>query len=426
MNLKFQGFSLIELLVAVFLTSIVSLAAFTLLGGSTSAYNDQNVRRKLAGNIRNAEMQLQNDLSRTGYRFPFYVNGTHGQSSNAGGGLNNIQAFIFHPDPSGKNAYSAFTLFTSEIGYNGFEVDDLTGNRVLLNPHLIMPMTAAEVDTVTDSCDGVGSRSATSTEFWSAVSNAFTPNLVGFTLANDSGDKWKFFKKGNDCGNCYNFPSVPPTVFGTERYEVTVPSGAGTVDDVQRIYPIVAITYMVLPKEGEPTNMQLVRCYNTEITNPTTSTVTDCQVLLERMQYFDVIPLLLQGNDSTITPDQSLFHHPNVSGQLLSKKIDQFGSGKFGSEDFDTRVLLQGQKALAATMNNVRAFYFRFSAAGDTQNEQAKNGVLESDNSEDFHVFTYDGYPIIHSQGTAPIFAITTENNVIEETLAPNLFRSAE
>ncbi len=423
MKMNHHGFSLIELLVAVFLTSIVTLAAFTLLGSSNVAYKDQNVRRKLEGNIRNAEMQLQRDLSRTGYRFPLYArNGDDvGLNKHINSNLitsDKVQSFTFHRDPNG-NAFSAFTIITSILDFNGIEVDSSSSDTTLnINERLTAPLTAADVEVIPDdfTAGELSARDLSAQEFYSAITNAFRANpTVGFVLSNNAGNDWMFIEKDSSCGDCLTAPASAPSALGS-TYQVTIPHVDIGDLSVELIYPVVAITYLVLPKDGDNKNMQLVRCFNKKYQNPTTNAedLLNCQVLLERIQYFDVIPIGINHNlaSNTLTGNAPvLFGDVNVSG-WLNGQVDQFGDGVFGSKNFASKVY-DAMKA-NSSIEDLRGFYYRFSAAGDSPNEQVKNaGVSEK---IPYNTFTSEGYPIIHAQGTAYLNALSVDNFINTNT----------
>lgn len=426
MKMKLHGFSLIELLVAVFLTSIVTLAAFTLLGSSNVAYKDQNVRRKLEGNVRNAEMQLQRDLSRAGYRFPLYAKngddvGLNKYISSSLIASNKVQSFTFHRDPNG-NAFSAFTVITSILDFNGIEVDSVTSDTTLnINERLTAPLTAADLEDETflpsDFTAGeLESRDLTAPEFYSAITNAFRANpTVGFVLSNNAGNDWMFIEKDSSCGDCLTAPASAPSALGS-TYQVTIPHVDVGDLSIELIYPVVAITYMVLPKEGDNKNMQLVRCFNKKYQNPTTNSedLQDCQVLLERVQYFDVVPLGIKHTlaSNTLTGNAPvLFGDSNIQS-WLNGQIDQFGDGVFGSKNFASKVY-DAMKS-NSSIEDLRGFYFRFSAAGDSPNEQIKTAGATG--KTPYNAFTSDGYPIIHAQGTTYLNALSVDNFISTNT----------
>ena len=67
--MKRRGFSLIELLVTVLITSIIVIAAYQLLTSTANSFGDEDNRRLLEANLRNAELLIQRDISRTGYAY---------------------------------------------------------------------------------------------------------------------------------------------------------------------------------------------------------------------------------------------------------------------------------------------------------------------------------------------------------------------
>jgi len=319
------GFTLIELMVAVFISSIVVIAAYTLMTGSTDAFHDQDDRRLLEGNVRNAELLIQRDLSRTGYHAPFEKNNVavgevidvHQvyvcQNSNAGT-LHNAFEFYSYGDKLGsdkRNQYTTFTILADLTDYEGLAITADAGtpaaDKLTLANAISLPLSASAF-----------------TDFPNAPSSSYTAPAHEVTDAQSYESIFnRIFRYAraayviSSSSLSFITPITSASYDATNKVgEVNVSLCSGysnfgfTGDGMNKfadakLYPVVSVTYTVAPctKTAGETSQCLVRCYGNPfaadyshlLDNPPaiagTGNESNCQVLLKNVVKFIVVPL---------------------------------------------------------------------------------------------------------------------------------------
>ena len=287
-----RGFTLIELMAAVLISSIVVAAAFTLMTGSTDNFDDENERRKLKSNLRIAELLLQRDISRTGYMVPVdsTVQSKLLWSNNAS---DQILAFTYHPR---TDNFSAFTIIASLSDHLDFQVERMNGQNICILPQLTMPLTAADIGNLGSNANPV-SQNADDATFFASFTRNFNNDLQALSIQNPNGEY--VTTRVNDViipaaptgASCafqiqLNAPNSAPT--GTTGFE-----GSNFLEGCN-IFPISAISYFVTPDENGINN--LMRCENDPFNlRDIDDLMKDnrCQTLIPNIQYFEAFPLQL-------------------------------------------------------------------------------------------------------------------------------------
>lgn len=354
-----RGFSLIELMAAALVTSIVVIAAYSLISSSTNTFKEENDRRTLESNLRNAELILQRDLSRIGYHVPMDDGQTVGP---------NIRAVRTWTKSQDSKYFSEFSIVADLADFEeGFFVDSCTasGNvfTITLQPELLLPYTASEVASV-NKAENVHPIRQKTTE-------ASFPNILRRSFANalainvDSLNGEHAILPINDIDYDHftlelDKTSLPST-FQIDPYSC--------LKDLS-IFPIVVVTYRIVESDD---GLALQRCYNDSLYEPKSTSVKEntCQILINRLDYFELYPI-----------HNSLNYITQTNG--IASKVR-------GTYDLsaDTNVI-------NFQIQNLRGFYYMLGAGGKYSSAYAHRPA----NAPQQHYST-DGTPIEHIQGIA-------------------------
>ena len=410
--MKNRGFTLLELMVAVFITSIVVIAAYSLMNGSSSSFEDEQERRMLEANLRNAELVIQRDLSRIGYRVPFDSNKVGSEGEYLGitpppttndECLNTtvFKAFHVYKPGTAQTAFvnsnkvigaggywfGAFTIIGNFTDYDGFLVSSASGTTLTISPSLTLALTASDIGALTATTQP--SMQSSSPEVFDAAFKRAFKNALAVQISSPS-YQWVVTDIATN-----------GVVSSGSNYTVTVSHSApseygfnGTYENAL-VNPIVAITYKVVDNNtggtadsGNDDNngkgYDLLRCYNTSLLNPTVNTTTDCQVLLHNVAYFDIYPLL---------PDSS------ANNTYLNKLFT------------DTNYNLTKGPALSDSAYNA---YWDKKPIKDLRGVYYRIGVMSEKQARIYHTstnvglnnqpaFSKEGRLMMHIQGTAVI-----------------------
>lgn len=287
--MKYRGFSLVELLVTVLITSIVVMAAYQLLTSTTQNFGTEDNRRILDANLRNAELLLQRDISRTGYGFGYtlqtkrVVNNVCQASFLPPSGTwndGNIIAFNYATDDD----FAKIRIIGSMSDYDDFKVASFNGGTIEVNQSVTQPLVANQVynqnSLVRVAANGQAFHSIFNRVFRHAVALEISTPDVGTAVALVSG-----VNASSD--------SAPQITINAANV-----IGQCSIDPIQplsesNINPIVSIVYTV-------ENGDLLRCYsNISADDVFAIDKKDCDVLLQNVAYFDVYPIT--DNNSALT-----------------------------------------------------------------------------------------------------------------------------
>lgn len=287
--MKYRGFSLVELLVTVLITSIVVMAAYQLLTSTTQNFGTEDNRRILDANLRNAELLLQRDISRTGYGFGYtlqtkrVVNNVCQASFLPPSGTwndGNIIAFNYATDDD----FAKIRIIGSMSDYDDFKVASFNGGTIEVNQSVTQPLVANQVynqnSLVRVAANGQAFHSIFNRVFRHAVALEISTPDVGTAVALVSG-----VNASSD--------SAPQITINAANV-----IGQCSIDPIQplsesNINPIVSIVYTV-------ENGDLLRCYS-NISADDVFAIDEkaCDVLLQNVAYFDVYPIT--DNNSALT-----------------------------------------------------------------------------------------------------------------------------
>ena len=389
--MKRHGFSLIELMAAVLITSIVVLAAYALITNSAANFKDGDERTILESNMRNAELILQRDLSRTGYHIPFdSKNGNekqkHRYTTTSTSSDTGIQAFqisnkAFKPAQGATLEANGMTLFSIVGNFtdydDGFLVKNQNGNVLTIDEDngTRLPLTAAKV-----AANDNKRETAHGNEFTSAFQKAFA-NAIAVRIESPTSD-WTI---------------VDITDIDLDEYKVEVESSnpdvalgftVGSPYLNTKIYPVYAVTYRII-KINNSTTLQ--RCYSSDITDPLNSiTAATCQALINNLEYFYLYPI----------------YHTDAASNTSFAQLSNIVITDYNNADSN---IPWPQSDANLTIGNLRGFYFFFGAAGNRQTQLAT--TIDSNAMQ--KRFTNNKLPLEHIQGTA-IF--TTPNRSASTT----------
>ena len=298
-----RGFTLIELMIAVVITSIVVMAAYILMNAVTSNFNTEDDRVALRSNLRNAEMLIQRDLGRIGYRSVIYNSGS-GFSVLANNGNSNVtfQAFQHSTwnQSSDTTMFSQFTIVGDITDYGHFEIERLMGATVTVRPttlssiqtnDCLSKISATKNSASTLTC-GVGYcnncqdgalevngadrfNDAFVSSFKNAAAVRFEPNSNAMTSDIRLLSKTPINGYNLNLSEAANLP-------GDHNY------AALNIGD--RVTPISAITYPVM--ENETGGHDLVRCLHdlNEMSSAHKATVKSCAIVLRNVLDFRIYP----------------------------------------------------------------------------------------------------------------------------------------
>ncbi|MBR4984830.1 MAG: prepilin-type N-terminal cleavage/methylation domain-containing protein [Proteobacteria bacterium] len=377
-----RGFTLVELMAAVLISSIVIIAGYSLMTGSTGTFKDQDDRRFLESNLRNAELLLQRDISRIGYHVPF-----DSQASTEPWymGSGRLRAFRYHTGTA-TNGFAAFSFVADLTDYDGFEILSPSGAERCLLTELRLPLAAVDLQNI--EIEDPVERQASLGEFRTAFAKNFQFARAGYIeSATNKGIVVPFASNArildNDNGSCtYGFKFL-------ENYDSRIPGELGfssaNVFEHDLISPIVVITYYV------DSDHNLQRCYNRNMENPTIASVQTCEVIIGNVDYFEIYPISF---NITGTVSGS-----NLTSSVINTSTSVYASHREaviatpGSQKDKIDALWSSSKL---RIEHLRGIYFRLGAHGYRRSIIAGFGEQASN-----QVSYVDGFPAAHIQGTS-------------------------
>lgn len=284
-DMKRRGFSLIELLVTVLITSIIVIAAYQLLTSTANSFGDEDNRRLLEANLRNAELLIQRDISRTGYSYGYTADDGNGRMQGGAcraarlsvgfSGMNAFKPVAFKHATDGTN--SKIQIIASISDYDDFTVSSYSNGTVTLDRTVTLPLVANQVYKSSVDGSNLSNTSADDGTFAAIFNRVFrnasaveisTPDTGTAIAAIDSIKDGQF----NFIGNTQDFT----------RYCGIDPERPFVENTVN---PIIAIVYRL--NAG-----RLERCISSVIGDDFGVDENKCDVLLENVEYFQVYPIL--------------------------------------------------------------------------------------------------------------------------------------
>ncbi|GEM_PF-6040838 len=364
--MKQRGFSLIELMAATLITSIVVIAAYTLITNSTNSFKDEDERRILESNLRNAELILQRDLSRIGYHIHM-----DDENSNDAANIRAIRTWIKTENPVAPDTvtrrFSEFSMIADLTDFeDGFlinsSIDGGSTITISFEQSLQIPLTAHEVATVNEVAPT--HQQATNNSFKSAFQKAFTYASAVFITA--------------PSGTSVLFPITSKTEINDYKLEISKANlsnnllfGYSPITGLKDLaaYPVVVITYRIIKNSGK---YSLQRCYNNSMSQPTEDNinVSTCNTLINNLEYFELLPF--GENLNYITQSNGVIFQPHNSNNILNSTVQTM------------------------KINQLRGFYYMIGATG--------NRISQSAHTENANIVQpkfSNNKPFEHIQGIA-------------------------
>lgn len=300
--MKSRGFSLVELLVAVMITSIVVIAAYQLMTNTSNGFKGEDSRRLIEANLRNAELLLQRDIARTGYGSGFdSKKGTESSDTcNAyymKGSSNDYVAFQHRRVNVNGRKSSFIRIIASFSDYDGFTISGYKrGTGVMtIAPSVSQPLVAGQIYDNQVNNIPLASQVATADTFRSIFSRLFVhTSAIEVTTSNSS-----------------TFV-LPVKAIDLNSYEITIDASSLNtalcgIDPSQplidnTINPIRVIEYGINSSTGH-----LERCVADLLHEDDDGSHTmnndqhHCEVLVENALYFDAFPIY--GDNATKISD---------------------------------------------------------------------------------------------------------------------------
>lgn len=298
--MKRRGFSLIELLVTVLITSIIVIAAYQLLTSTTNSFGDEDSRRMLEANLRNAELLIQRDIARTGFGYGYSADGSvpgsprRFQEVCRAARLGDVEfekklAFRHAFDDAGN---SVIQIVASISDYDDFTISTYRGGLVTLNRTVTLPLVASDVYVGTKGSDpgNLTSNAADEATFSAIFNRVFrgasaveiaTPDTgtVVAEITSVDANEGTFTISSQADGRLAGFCNIDP-----ER---------PLIENV--VNPIMAMTYRVKDNRLERCVTSVMRPdFDLSNLNGATDGAAAsefCDVLLENVVYFQAFPI---------------------------------------------------------------------------------------------------------------------------------------
>ena len=265
--MKKRGFTLIELIVAVFITSIVVIAAYSLMTGSTQGFQDQNDRRILDANLRNAELILQRDFSRVGYHAPFDKVGTSVKTCVSGS--TSVQFNALYVDYDANTKAASVNFIADLTDYDGFIVKTYTDGVIGFEQAMQLPLAAVNFGTQGD--EPAREFITNENDFNAIYDRAFKHAYAAYITSPENKGiftTWDFTNKTIEpCSSLadYGFSATEPFIGDS-------------------VFPVLMVNYHV--DDGN-----LLRCYGDPFDNKARYNSDTCEILLRNVKRFKVFPI---------------------------------------------------------------------------------------------------------------------------------------
>lgn len=367
--MKKYGFTLVELMISVLVTSIVIIAAYALLRGTTTNFNNEDDRVQLRSNLRNTEMLLQRDIGRVAFRSSFQAYQVKNQHSDT-----NFQAFRHARVQIDGKYYSQITIVGDITDFGFFEIRRANSKVVELNDLALsglqnndcLQKLAAQDGTVKTLTCGIGHCKAcvngspednASSRFDEAFDLAFR-NAAAVRMTSVARNESIMRRLDNT-----NRPSAR-RLYLVDNLSVDPQMGFAALFLGDRLTPITAITYSVMKNLSHTDEMDLVRCTHSLDDHPVPYS---CSIVARNIDYFDVYPIFTgvnrEGAALTMATDKAtdkdFSDYENLGWSSGDNSITKLTGVNFRIGVHGTRPVINPQ--YDETMNNARYFppYFK-------------------------------------------------------------------
>ena len=300
MKIKKYGFTLVELMIAVLITSIVVIGGYGLLRGTTSNFNNEDDRVQLRANLRNAEMLLQRDIGRIAFRSDYEAT-----ASTDGNADVSLQAFRHARVQVNGKWFSQITIVGDITDFGFFEIRRANGATIVLNDLALtglqnndcLQKVALKDESVKTLTCGIGHCNAcvngapeanAETRFDEAFAQAFQ-DAAAVRLTSVA----RNVSVTRQISNASRPASRTITL--AKNLTLNPQDGFAALLLGYRLTPITAITYSVM-QNGNSSELDLVRCTHSLDAQPV---LYRCSIVVRNVDYFDVYPVVTGVNYST-------------------------------------------------------------------------------------------------------------------------------
>lgn len=276
---RLQGFTLIELMVAMLITGIIVVGVYGFATGISSNFARENDAAQNSLNTTIAEQLIQRDLQRMGFRAS--LDSANDPLVRVATGQNFTALKLTKIAASGVvPAHHRVRIVADLSDYDSFVVSNLSGSTLSLEQTLNLPPDPASLQS------GTFVRTPASAEAFKAAFRKAFGGSHALRLSSPAGPS---VIVGLDS---INFDAMTLNISG---YSYNTADGFenSTLSQAQ-VNPITGVQYDLAAKDGEPA---LRRCtYNPILSNPT----LDCVFILERVRYLGFLPISREQSNAQI------------------------------------------------------------------------------------------------------------------------------
>ena len=363
--LKAKGFTLVEMMVAVFVSSIVVIAAYALMDGTRERLNalgDTNIGE---ANIRNAEQLIKRDISRIGYHVPVdhTITDSNDPSTStvypckgSGSTTRILDAFSFGRASSGDK-FDTMVILADITDYDGFTITG--GNTSSLNVEQSIDMPYVAADFTKPAANRIHHRATGTTEFGAIFNRAFQYAYAAYIESPTN--QGIITPLGANKAQTNGSSSTVAVDLNSNYAKYGFTGTALNPFEGAKVFPIVAIVYKVASCGSVNC---LYRCYGDPFASQNSAVIahrSDCQIVLENVTKFDVVPLdashpSLAAYTEPISNERQSIDLKDLKG--VAFQIEVNGSEGFhvvGTSYIKTNIstAASGVKAYSSTINGV-------------------------------------------------------------------------
>lgn len=387
--MKKQGFTLVELMISVLITSIVVIAGYALLKGTTSNFNNEDDLVQLRANLRNAEMLIQRDIGRIAFRSNYEARAADGAVDV------DMQALRHSRVEFDGRFFSQVTIVGDISDFGFFSIRRASGREILLDDIALTGLQGndclqklaakdEEVKTLTcgighcrDCIDGEPEADAEA-RFDEAFIQAFQ-NAAAVHLTSTARNRSVTRRLSN---------TVRPH---NRTLEVAAPLNFNPQDGFaalligDRLTPVTAITYTVMRNTARNQELDLVRCTHSLDAQPV---IFQCAIVVRNIDYFDIFPIV-RGVNRDIVANQMANDRATVG-------------------DFSAIANLAWQSDPTYNVQNLTGVNFRMGIHGNRPVVEAQFDA-EMNAAQYYSPFFVDGNQVFHRahvQSSAAIYSV--------------------
>ena len=390
-----KGFTLVELMISVLVTSIVIIAAYALLQGTTTNFNNEDDRIQLRSNLRNTEMLLQRDIGRVAFRSNYEAFASTNQHSDT-----NFQAFRHARVQIGDKFYSQITIVGDISDFGFFEIRRANGKVIELNGLALsglqnndcLQKLAAQDGTVTTLTCGIGHCRACVNGAPEDNAGARFDEAFDLAFRNAAAVRMTSVARNESITRRLDNVNRPAErrLHLVANLSVDPQMGFAALFLGDRLTPITAITYSVMENTSHSDEMDLVRCTHSLDDHPVPYS---CSIVARNIDYFDVYPIFTgvnrEGAALTMATDKAadkdFSDYENLGWSNVANSITNLTGVNFRIGIHGTRPVKNPQ--YDETMNNARYFSPYFKRGNNIYNRahvQSSAAIYSVQNPDDW------------------------------------------